>query len=155
MELSLSTETGIGGYSSFGYSSNFTGKELVKETISLVSGYKSRKKSYTLNKENTSVAGERYLENEMKGIVNVESGDLKLKFKVPYNFLYTSEEGVFFYQIPELSLFGYGNDLSDMLNDFYENVVIDWKLYVKNDIEKLSEQAISLREKLLELLEEC
>ena len=32
---------------------------------------------------------------------------------------------------------------------------IDWKLYVKNDIEKLSEQAISLREKLLELLEEC
>ena len=42
-----------------------------------------------------------------------------------------------------------------MLNDFYENVVIDWKLYVKNDIEKLSEQAISLREKLLELLEEC
>ena len=69
MELSLSTETGIGGYSSFGYSSNFTGKELVKETICLVSGYKSRKKSYTLNKENTSVAGERYLENEMKGIV--------------------------------------------------------------------------------------
>lgn len=155
MELSLSTETGIGRHSSFGYSSNFTGKELVKETISLVSGYKSRKKSYTLNKENTSVAGERYLENEMKGIVNVESGDLKLKFKVPYNFLYTSEDGVFFYQIPELSLFGYGNDLSDMLNDFYENVVIDWKLYVKNDIEKLSEQAISLREKLLELLEEC
>lgn len=155
MELSLSTETGISSYSSFGYSSNFTGKELVKETISLVSGYKSRKKSYTLNKENTSVAGERYLENEMKGIVNVESGDLKLKFKVPYNFLYTSEDGVFFYQIPELSLFGYGNDLSDMLNDFYENVVIDWKLYVKNDIEKLSEQAISLREKLLELLEEC
>lgn len=155
MELSLSTETGIGRYSSFGYSSSFTGKELVKETISLVSGYKSHKKSYTLNKENTSVAGERYLENEMKGIVNVESGDLKLKFKVPYNFLYTSEDGVFFYQIPELSLFGYGNDLSDMLNDFYENVVIDWKLYVKNDIEKLSEQAISLREKLLELLEEC
>lgn len=155
MELSLSTETGIGRYSSFGYSSNFTGKELVKETISLVSGYKSHKKSYTLNKENTSIAGERYLENEMKGIVNVESGDLKLKFKVPYNFLYTSEDGVFFYQIPELSLFGYGNDLSDMLNDFYENVVIDWKLYVKNDIEKLSEQAISLREKLLELLEEC
>ena len=44
MELSLSTETGIGRYSSFGYSSNITGKELVKETISLVSGYKSRKK---------------------------------------------------------------------------------------------------------------
>lgn len=31
MELSLSTETGIGRYSSFGYSSNFTGKELKKE----------------------------------------------------------------------------------------------------------------------------
>ena len=69
--------------------------------------------------------------NQMKGIVNVESGDLKLKFKVPYNFLYTSEDGVFFYQIPELSLFAYGNDLSDMLNDFYENVVIDGNCMLK------------------------
>lgn len=144
-----------GGPSFFEYPLMHLGNYSSKNKSSNILGYISHLKSYTLNKEKYDMIGEQFLEKTMKNITNVEYDNLKLKFKIPFSFTYIFEDGAYFYQIPELSLFGYGNDLTDMLNDFYENVVIDWKIYVKNDVDKLNKNALILRKKLLDLLEEC
>lgn len=115
----------------------------------------SKAKNYTLSIDNTISIGEHFVEQTMKNITYVEYDGIKLRFKTPFSFVYQFEDGAFFYQIAELSIFGYGEDLIDMLNDFYENIVIDWKIYVKNDKERLNKKALILRKKLLELLEEC
>ena len=94
------------------------------------------------------------MEKMMKDITDVEYDNLKFKFKTPFRLFYVFKDNVYFYKIPELSLFGYGNDFIDMLNDFYENIIMNWKIYVKNDENKLNKKALELRKKFLELLEE-
>lgn len=156
MTLIRSSVSSNGTYmpSYFEYPQIYMGDYSSKNKSSDTLGYISYLKSYTLNEEKIDTIGEKFLEKIMKNITDVEYDNLKLKFKTPFSFPYVFEDDAYFYQIPELSLFGYGNDLTDMLNDFYENIVIDWKIYVKNDESKLNKNALALRKRLLELLEE-
>lgn len=86
----------------------------------------------------------------------ISYNNITLNFKKPYriDICKDSKYHTYYCDIPELNIYAAGITEDETLEDIKENLIIDWKTYVKCDIEELSQGAIKLRKKLLELLEE-
>ena len=102
---------------------------------------------------NKKILGVDNLAHTLK--IEIVKGDgLVLKFKNPFIITYTKEEDGFIYDNDELGIYLYGKNLNELKEDFDENVIVAWKLYVDCDESELNSGAIKLRNKLKELIEE-
>lgn len=83
----------------------------------------------------------------------VEGDGLVLKFKNPFIIAYTKEEEGFSYDNDDLGIYLYGKNLKELKEDFEENIIVAWELYVDCNESELNSGAIKLRNKLKELIE--
>lgn len=80
--------------------------------------------------------------------------NLKLKFKRPYKFYYFRTYLDYCIEDENLGLYLAESSLKELINQVKEELIVAWILYVKCDISELSNDAIELRNVLLDNLEE-
>lgn len=86
-------------------------------------------------------------------IDTVKGDDLVLKFKNSFIIAYKREGEGYIYDNDELGIYLYGEDLQELKDDFEENIIVAWELYVDCDESELNPGAIKLRNKLKKLIE--
>ena len=101
---------------------------------------------------NKKILGVDNLAHTLK-IEIVEGDGLVLKFKNPFIIAYTKEEEGFSYDNDDLGIYLYGKNLKELKEDFEENIIVAWELYVDCNESELNSGAIKLRNKLKELIE--
>jgi hypothetical protein len=78
----------------------------------------------------------------------------KLRFKKPYSFILIYKE--FYYWIIDeyLEIEMFEESREELIKSIYSEIDVIWRNYAKNDIQNLTENAIKLKCKLLDTIEE-
>lgn len=79
---------------------------------------------------------------------------LKLKFINPFTLTFNQKDDCYIANFEDIGYYGYGESLKELEEDFVEQMLVDWQMYVICSEEELSLDALELRYKLKKLLME-
>ncbi|NLD26722.1 MAG: hypothetical protein GX661_05105 [Acholeplasmataceae bacterium] len=96
----------------------------------------------------------RFVEDDFQlfEIEMIKYNEYILKFNSPISLKCFADGQGFYCDYDELDIHCYGKSSQELLENFSEDIVIAWKIYIECDQKVLSAGALAMREHLLKLL---